>query len=43
MTIKLDFEQTEQINLQLYSDNKYWFDELGIEPIKIEKNIFSEV
>ena len=40
--IKLDFKNYDEINLQLYNKEHYWFDELGIEPIKITKETFTK-
>ena len=38
--LNVNFNEQEEIDLQLYCNNGYWFDELGIEPLKITKNIF---
>lgn len=38
--LKIDFKKYDEIALQLYNENNYWFDELGIEPIIINKNMF---
>lgn len=40
--IKLDFKNYDEINLQLYNKEHYWFDELGIEPIKITRETFTK-
>lgn len=43
ITFDLDFSEKDEIELQLYSQNNYWFDELGIEPLKVTKDMFTEV
>lgn len=43
LNIELDFEKNDKINIQLYSEGYYWYDELGIEPIKITKDMFKNI
>ena len=43
ITLELFFNNDDEINLQLCSEDNYWFDELGIEPIKVEKTMFEIV
>lgn len=38
--LNINFNELEEMDLQLYCDNGYWFDEFGIEPLKITKSMF---
>lgn len=40
LTLNVKFTDSNEINLQLYNEDHYWFDEIGIEPIKITRDMF---
>ena len=40
--IQIDFLNTDKVELQLCNKGHYWFDELGINPVEVRKDMFKE-